>query len=195
MTEMHPERVQRWRQGFKYLNKFMLSMWSLGFGKWMNVWPDVIGQIMVLRHVGRRSSVQHKTPVNYAIVGGELYCVSGFGEISDWYKNILKDPSVEVWLPDGWWAGVAKDISDHEHFLPLVREVMIGSGFAAWLAGLQPKRMSDIELERLTAGYKLIHIRRDRERTGTGGPGELAWIWPLIILLALPFLLRRRKKS
>jgi deazaflavin-dependent oxidoreductase (nitroreductase family) len=195
MTVMDPVQVQRWRQGFKYLNKFMLSMWRLGLGNWMNIWPDVIGQIMVITHVGRRTGVHHKTPVNYAIVDGEVYCVSGFGEISDWYKNILEDPNVEVWLPDGWWAGIAEDISDHEQFLPLVREVMIGSGFAAWLAGLQPKRMSDVELERMTLDYKLIHIRRDVERTGPGGPGELSWIWPVIVFLAVPFLLRRRRKS
>jgi deazaflavin-dependent oxidoreductase (nitroreductase family) len=170
-------------------------MWRLGFGKWMNIWPDVIGQIMVITHVGRRSGVDHKTPVNYAVVDDEIYCVSGFGKISDWYKNILKDPQVEVWLPNGWWAGIAEDVSDQEQFLPLVRKVMIGSGFAAWLAGLYPKRMSDIELERKTQGYKLIRIRREAERTGPGGPGELSWIWPLIAFLSILLLLRRRKNS
>jgi deazaflavin-dependent oxidoreductase (nitroreductase family) len=161
MTELDPMQVQRCRQGFKQLNRFMLSMWRLGLGKWMNIWPDVIGQIMVITHVGRKSGMQHKTPVNYAVINNEIYCVSGFGEISDWYKNILLDPHVEVWLPHGWWTGVAEDVSDHEQFLPLVREVMIGSGFAAWLAGLFPKRMSDIELERKTQGYKLIRILRE----------------------------------
>jgi len=195
MTEMDPEQVQNWRQGFKYLNKFMLSMWRLGLGNWMNIWPDVIGQIMVITHIGRRSGVNHKTPVNYAIVEGEVYCVSGFGEISDWYKNILKDPAVDVWLPDGWWAGVAEDISDHEQFLPIVREVMIGSGFAAWMAGLQPKRMSDIELERKTHGYKLIHIRRTEARTGPGGPSDLIWIWPVIAILSILALLRNKRRN
>lgn len=195
MIYMDPARVQRWRDAFKYLNRFMLSMWRLGLGNWMNIWPEVIGQIMVITHTGRRSGIRHQTPVNYALVNDEIYCVSGFGEISDWYKNILQDPHVEVWLPQGWWAGIAEDISDHEQFLPLVREVMIGSGFAAWLAGLFPKRMSDIELQQKTQGYKLLRIRREVERTGPGGPGEFAWIWPLIVFLTLPFLFKRRKKG
>jgi deazaflavin-dependent oxidoreductase (nitroreductase family) len=149
---------------------------------------------MVITHIGRKSGMRHKTPVNYAIIDDEVYCVSGFGEISDWYQNIVKDPQIEVWLPNGWWSGVAEDVSDHEHFLPIVREVMIGSGFAAWLAGLLPKRMSDVELEQKTKGYKLIHIRRENERTGPDGPGELSWIWPLIAFLTIPLLLKRRNK-
>lgn len=195
MTEMDPLQVQRLRQWFKYLNKFMLTMWRTGLGNWLNLWPDVFGQIMVLSHVGRTSGIIYKTPVNYALVDGELYCVSGFGKVSDWYKNILIDPNVEVWVPEGWWAGIAVDITEHPNYLPLLREVLIGSGFAAWLAGLRPKSMTDVELERKTRGYKLIHIRREQERTGPGGPGEWSWIWPLIVFLALPFLLRRRRKS
>ena len=67
---------------------------------------DLSGQIMVLTHTGRKSGLRRRTPVNYALVDGEVYCTAGFGQISDWYRNILANPQVEVWLPDGWWAGV-----------------------------------------------------------------------------------------
>jgi hypothetical protein len=50
--------------------------------------------------------------VNYAIVDGEVYCTAGFGAVSDWYRNIRTNPEVEVWLPDGWWAGVAEEVTD-----------------------------------------------------------------------------------
>ncbi len=195
MTEMDPVQVQRLRQGFKYLNKFMLSMWRVGLGKWLNIWPDVFGQIMVISHIGRKSGKRHRTPVNYAIVGGELYCTSGFGEASDWYQNMIKEPNVEVWLADGWWEGVAEDVTNHEQYVQLMRAVLIGSGFAAWLAGIMPKRMSDLDLMQKTHGYKLIHIRRTEARTGPGGPADLIWIWPVIAILSIFALLRNKRRN
>ena len=182
------------RQGFKYFNRLMLFMWRLGLGKFINLWPPVIGRIMVITHTGRKTGARRQTPVNYAIIGGELYCTAGFGAGTDWYRNIRKDPQVEVWLPEGWWAGTAVDISDAPERLPLLRQVLIGSGFAAHLAGINPHTISDAGLERLTQDYCLVHISRTEARTGSGGPGEYSWIWPLATMLLLPALLLRRPK-
>ena len=193
MTTLDP-RMEQLRQGFRrYLNPFMLSLFRLGLAWWFNVWPAVSGRVMVITHTGRRTGAKRRTPVNYAIVDDELYCVAGFGPIADWYRNILKDPHVEVWLPDGWWAGVAEDVSDCEERLRLMRQVMIGSGFAARVAGLNPYTMSDAELDRTTATYRLVRIRRTEARAGSGGPADLAWVWPLAAMILLPLALRRRK--
>lgn len=184
------------RQAFKhYLNPFMLLMWRLGLGKWLNVSPEYGGRLMVLTHVGRKSGVHHRQPLNYAVVDGELYCTAGFGRSSDWYKNILANPNVEVWLPDGWWAGVAEDVSGSPERLRMLRDVIIASGFAGYLAGLDAKHMSDAELEPLTRAYPLIHIRRMESRTGTDGPGDLAWTLPVsaMVFLAMVWLTRMGK--
>jgi len=182
------------RQGFKYFNRFMVFMWRLGLGSWVNMWPQGSGQIMVITHTGRKTGLRRRTPVNYALVDGELYCTAGFGPRTDWYRNILANPQVEVWLPDGWWAGVAEDITGDERALSLLRAVLIASGFAAPAAGLHPKTMTDDELAAATAHYRLIHIRRTEARTGPGGPGDLAWVWPLATFLLLPLALRRRRR-
>jgi len=193
VTTLDP-RMEQLRQGFRrYLNPFMLSLFRLGLAWWFNVWPAVSGRVMVITHTGRKTGAKRRTPVNYAIVDDELYCVAGFGPIADWYRNILKDPHVEVWLPDGWWAGVAEDVSDCEERLRLMRQVMVGSGFAARVAGLNPYTMSDEELDRATATYRLVRIRRTEARTGPGGPADLAWVWPLVAMILLPLALRRRK--
>jgi hypothetical protein len=54
---------------------------------------------------------------------------------------------------------------------------LIGSGYAAHAAGLNPKTMSDDELVAATSTYKLLHIYCDQPYTGPGGPGELVWVW------------------
>jgi deazaflavin-dependent oxidoreductase (nitroreductase family) len=190
---------QRLRTGFKFLNKYMLLMWRLGLGVYLNQ-PKTWGNIMVISHTGRVSGLRRRTPLNYAVVDGEVYCVSGFGDVSDWYRNILVNPEVEIWMPGGWWAGIAEEVADPGERLPLLRQVIIGSGFAGRLAGFDPYRMSDTELEAATASYRLVHILRREARTGPGGPGDLAWVWQaatallLGLLLVSPLVSSKRKK-
>jgi deazaflavin-dependent oxidoreductase (nitroreductase family) len=191
--EINPILALQLRQAFKYGNRFMLWMWRLGLAKFINLSPETIGRIMVLTHVGRKTGAVRKTPVNYCIVNNDIYCTAGFGSISDWYRNILKNPQVEVWLPEGWWQGKAEDVSHHPDRVELLRQVLIASGFAARSVGLQPKTMTGEEIEAATSDYKLIRIRRTAACTGAGGPGDLAWIWPAATFLLLPLALRRRR--
>lgn len=181
------------QQGFKYFNKFMLLMWRLGLGPWVNYSPSVGGRIMVLTHIGRRSGKVYHTPVNYAEVEGELYCTAGFGQVSDWYRNIRSHPQIEVWLPDGWWQAEAEEVTGSGGRLFLLRQVLLNSGFAAYAAGINPNTITDDELAEATTEYRLIHIRRGAARTGPGGPGDLWWVWPLATFVLLPLAFRRRK--
>lgn len=189
--EITPEEL---RQQFKKMNKFMLLTWRLGLGKWINFLPDSIGQIMVITHKGRKSGETYKTPVNYAVIDGDLYCTSGFGAISDWYQNILTNPEVEVWLPNGWWEGTAVDVTESKDYLWQLRTVLIASGFAAPAVGIEPKTMSDEDLAAATEDYRLVRISRTAPRTGDGGPGDLSWVWPLAVFLMFPLLFFRGKK-
>ena len=107
MSTLAPEKLENLRQMFKQMNKFMLLMWRLGLGSWLNFWPDVGGRIMVITHTGRKTGLKRRTPVNYALVEGELYCTAGFGPMSDWYRNLKAHSQVEVWLPEGWWRSRA----------------------------------------------------------------------------------------
>jgi deazaflavin-dependent oxidoreductase (nitroreductase family) len=163
-------------------------------GPLLNMGPAMAGRYMVITHTGRKSGNKHRTPVNYAEVDGEIYCTAGFGSVSDWYRNIIANPQVEVWLPDGWYAGIAEEVLHPEARLPLLRDVLIGSGFAALAAGIDPSKMTDEELDAATKEYKLIHIRRVAARTGADGPGDLVWVWPLVVMVLLPLALFRRRK-
>ena len=195
MQKLTPEIEQRLRAGFKVLNKFMLLMWRLGLGWMLNIWPAGFGRIMVITHTGRKSRLQRRTPLNYAEVDGEIYCTAGFGQISDWYRNIMANPAVEVWLPgrpDRWWTGVAEDISGSPQRMALLREVLIASGFAARAVGINPVKASDEALAHVCADYRLLHIRRGEARTGPSGPGDLAWVWPILVMA---WLVRPRRRK
>ncbi len=193
--DRQPQAEQALRQAFRYLNRLMLLLWRLGLGQWLNAGPKMLGRYMVITHTGRKSGRQRRTPVNYAIVDGEIYCVAGFGSVSDWYRNLMANPAVEVWLPDGWWNGTAEEMSGSAGRLPILRQVLANSGFAAYAAGVDPVNMSDEDLDRVTRDYCLIRIHRTAARTGRGAPGDLAWVWPLsTLILSVALLVKRGRK-
>lgn len=182
------------QQTFKSVNRFMLLLWRLGLGPWVNLLPSIGGRTMVITHVGRKTGRQRRTPLNYAIIEDEIYCTAGFGSASDWYRNVLAHPQIEVWLPDGWWTARAEEVADIDSRLPILRQVLIASGLAAAIAGIDPYNMADEELDQVTSEYRLIRIRRMSPCTGRGGPGDLAWVWPLATMILLPLALARKKR-
>ena len=188
-----PTTEARLRRIFKAFNRFMLLLWRLGLGSYGNG-TKFGGYIMVIKHKGRKTGLTRYTPVNYAVVDGDIYCTAGFGKVSDWYRNIVEDPRVEIWLPDGRWVGVAEDVSGIENRVYLLRQVIIASGFAGPLFGVNPKQLSDDDFVQMLENYRLIRIKRTDAVTGPDGPGDLAWIWPLSTFVLLLLLFRKKRE-
>jgi len=154
------DTVTQQRQFFKKFNRFMVWMWERGWASWINAWPSVSGRVMMIYHRGRKTGLPHKTPVNYAVIDGEVYCTAGFGAVSDWYRNIVANPEVEIELPNSRFAATFEDVSDAPRRIPLLRQVLINSGIVAPLMGIHPKKMSDTELDAITPEYRLVRFRR-----------------------------------
>jgi len=152
------EQMNNLRKVFHTMNRFMVFMWKIGMGRMMNIWPAVIGRIMVIKHRGRKSGKEYLTPVNYAIVDREIYCTAGFGSTSDWYRNMRANPNVELWLPERKRKALAEDVSDSPNRLFLLRQVIIASGFAGPMFGIDPKKINDEQLDVLAKDYRLIHF-------------------------------------
>jgi deazaflavin-dependent oxidoreductase (nitroreductase family) len=182
MTTISPETEQNLRQMFRQLNRFMLLMWRLGLARFINFWPEGVGRIMVIQHVGRKTGKTRQTPVNYAEIGGEVYCTAGFGAVSHWYRNLLAHPDVEIWLPNGRFHAHAHDITDQPNTLPILRQVLINSGFAATAVGVHPKTMSDEELAAATKSYRLMRFTKTQP---AAGKADLLWVWPVLASLLL----------
>jgi deazaflavin-dependent oxidoreductase (nitroreductase family) len=57
------------------------------------------GRFLLLNHIGRKSGLPRQTVlevVNFDPLTGTYFVASGFGENSDWYQNILKNPDVMI---------------------------------------------------------------------------------------------------
>ncbi|MEP7134653.1 MAG: nitroreductase/quinone reductase family protein [Chloroflexota bacterium] len=153
-----PTQMETLRRAFRALNRLMVFMWKIGWGRLMNFWPAVIGRIMVIKHRGRKSGKEYLTPVNYAIVSGEIYCTAGFGSGSDWYRNMLANPNIELWLPEGKRKAHIEDVSDAPNRLHLLRQVIIASGFAGPLFGINQKKLNDEQLDKVSKEYRVVHF-------------------------------------
>jgi deazaflavin-dependent oxidoreductase (nitroreductase family) len=193
------------RQGFKQGNRAMVLGWRLGAGSFMNrSWLS--GQIMVITHRGRSSGRVYRTPVNYAMFGDDVYCIAGFGHRSDWYRNVLADPDVEIWLPSttfggpvSWWLAHAEQVTEEPFRLQRIRDVLVASGFAGRLDGFRPDIGED-ELRTMSADFPLLRLSRVQARTGSGGPGDLDAVWQVVasvlaVVAVAGYAARRRSRS
>ena len=181
------------RRIFWFLNKFfMVPLFRLGLGPIFG--NPFTGYIMVLKIIGRKTGKLRFAPVNYAILDGKVYCVSGFRKVSDWYANLRANPAIEVILPGGTIAGTATVATDPAAKIKMIRKIFQGAGFAGFFEGFNPFRISDEELALRTADIPLICIQPNGLGSGASDPGGWAWIWApisiLVFILALRLIFR-----
>ncbi len=179
------------RRFFWFLNKFfMVPMFRLGFGPFFG--NPLSGYIMVLRIRGRRTGKIRYAPVNYAISKGQVYCLSGWGRASDWFRNLLAAPSVEAILPGGAIFGQVEVADDPAERAAVIRQILKNGGFAGFFEGFNPYRVTDEELMRKTEGLPLVRIRPVGIGNGASDPAGWMWVWTLVLIAASVLLLWRR---
>jgi len=176
------------RRIFWFLNKFfMVPMFQLGFGAFFG--NPLSGYIMVLKTLGRKSGKVRYAPVNYAIHKGSIYCISGGRKTSDWYKNLMAVPEIEVILPSGAVSGRVSEISESGERLAIIRKILMNAGFAGFFEGYNPFTITDEELAHKTADLPLLRIEPVGVANGAFDPGGWAWIWSYVVTFIIILIL------
>jgi hypothetical protein len=172
---LSPEVMNRLRRMFRSMNRGMVLMWRLGLGRWAEAWPSVTGRLLVVEHHGRTTGNRYLTPLNFATEHRSRYCLAAFGREADWYRNVFAARRTVLWLPDGPWTAVATDVTGEPESRDLIRQVLVDSGFAARVFGLNPGEMTDVEIDAATSGYRLVRFElMDR---CDENPADLSWVW------------------
>lgn len=165
-------------RGFKSLNRyFMIPVHRAGLGAWLST--PIGGYMLLLRVRGRNSGVTREIPLNYLVADGSVWVVAGFGPRTHWYRNLLADPGVEVWMPGGRHAGVAAEELDPAVRARILPALMKATGGPAFMIGTNPWTASDEEIGACLAWVPLVRIRPDDGplEPGPDDPGGRAWIW------------------
>jgi deazaflavin-dependent oxidoreductase (nitroreductase family) len=81
-------------------------MYAIGLG-------PLIGRIiLLLTTTGRKTGKRRVTPLQYEEIDGAFYIGSARGKQSDWYRNILANPQVEVRVKNRRFRGLAEPLTD-----------------------------------------------------------------------------------
>jgi deazaflavin-dependent oxidoreductase (nitroreductase family) len=172
------------------MNKyFMVPMFQLGFGPIFG--NPLSGYIMVLKTIGRKTGKIRYVPVNYTIYRGNVYCISGWRKLADWYRNLQAHPEIEILLPGGTVFAHMDEICNPDEKGLVARQVLKNAGFAGFFEGYNPFTISDVELKQKTADLPVLRFRPLGVGNGPSDAGGWAWIWSVVVTVILVVLLVR----
>jgi len=169
---------------FWFINKFfMVPIFRLGLGPFFG--NPFSGYIMVMKVIGRVSSKTYYVPVNYAIKEGNVYCISGGRRTSDWFRNLMAKPEVELILPGGAIYARAQESTDSQEKLVMSRQILKNAGFAGFFEGCNPHTISDDALRDRIEGLPLLSFTPIGVGSGASDPAGWVWISLLVITIAI----------
>ena len=176
------------RSQFKSMNRhYMVPASRLGLLPWM-VNP-LMGYILVLQTIGRKSGKPRQTPLNYTLADGSIYCMAGFGAGTDWLANLKANPNVEVRLPGTIVKGKAEIVTEQEVIERIFIQIIHNCGFASLFVGLNPLALTDEKILTKRGQQVVVRIRPTEIWAGPYDPGSKGWIQSTLPFITLSLLL------
>lgn len=146
-------------------------------GAWVG--SPLTGYFLTLTTTGRRTGLPRQTPLNYAILDGHIYVLSGFGTQADWYRNLTADPHVTLALPGRLAHGTAVPVRDPVEAEQAALAVVRNCGFAVVFEGMNPLTATDAQLRAQLAGRPVMRITTPVPiHPGRHDPGSHWWLLP-----------------
>ena len=173
------------RRAFRILNRwFMVPVHRAGLGAWLG--SPIGGWMLLLRARGRRTGIVRETPLSYLVAEGSVWVVAGFGPDTQWYRNVLADPSVEVVLPGRRLAATVTEVREPAVRARVLPALIRATGLPSFLGGMNPWRDSDERLLRATDFVPLLRIDpvAGPLSPGPDDPGGSAWLWRQGLVIA-----------
>lgn len=142
----------------------------------------LIGYFLTLTTTGRRSGRPRRTPLNYAILDGRVYLLSGFGRRADWYRNLTADPRVSLAMPGRVVEGTAEPVLDPVEAERGAVAVARNCGFALLFEGVNPLTATDERLRAQLAGRPVVRVTAAEPIVpGRHDPGSSWWLLPRVL--------------
>jgi len=147
---------------FRFIKHPPQVAYALGLG------PLIGRLILLLTTTGRVTSKPRITPLQYEEVDGEFYVGATRGLKSDWVKNILANPTVEVRVKSKRFLCHAEVITDPSRIAEFLEirlknhHLMVGAMLKADGISAQPSRA---ELESFAENIVVVAIHPDDDLT------------------------------
>jgi deazaflavin-dependent oxidoreductase (nitroreductase family) len=170
---------------FMKVNRWMtVPMLRAGLGPWLG--SPAGGWLMLMRVRGRRSGTVREVPLSYIVDEGAVWVMAGFGPGTQWYRNLLADPTVDLVLPGRTRRCIAREVRDPETRRRMMPKLLRATGGPGFMSGCDPWHASVDEVLAATASAPLIRLEPVGEAlvAGPDDPGGLGWVWRQIVVLA-----------
>jgi deazaflavin-dependent oxidoreductase (nitroreductase family) len=178
---------------FRVLNgTWTVPLLKAGLGPWLGT--PIGGWMLLLRDRGRKTGLVRDVPLSYFIDEGAAWVMAGFGPKTQWYRNLLADPGVEVILPGRTRRCVAHEVRDPATRRRILPRLVRATGLPGYMTGCDPWRAPVDDVLEATAWVPLIRLRPVGEPlvAGPDDPGGLGWAWRQAVAVAVTVWLGRR---
>ena len=186
LTERGAQASPAMHATFKALNGSMtIPLLRAGLGPWLG--SPLGGWLLLLRVRGRKSGLIRDIPLSYLVAEGSAWVMAGFGPGTQWYRNLLADPDVEVILPGRTRRCIGENVRDPDTRRRILPELLRATGAPGFMSGCDPWHASVDEMLEVTASVPLIKLCPVGEPlvAGPDDPGGLGWVWRQLIVLGL----------
>ncbi len=167
--------------------KTPLLWWRMGLGPLLSH-PMLAGNRMLLLTTwGCKSHLARHTMLSCAQLDDKLYVCSGWGANTDWYKNIIADPTVAVQFGNEVFSAQARRVQDKDEFSEIARHMFQTGGdthFKDWLASLDIDYDVDDLIKKRERVY-YVALDPSEEAGPPPMPANLRWIWVALIFAIL----------
>ena len=174
-------RLNRW---------LMVPALGAGLGRWLAT--PIGGYLLLLRTRGRRTGLERDAPLSYLVEEGSVWVLAGFGPVTNWYRNLLANPEVEVQLPGRHLRCRGEEVLDAEVRRRIAPRLVRATGLPGALIGCNPWTATDQRILEQIEGVPLLRLRIESGpiEAGPDDPGGRAWIWrqSMLAVAALGFL-------
>ena len=176
----------------KKLYRFPLCLYRLGLRRLFSKY------ILIISTFGRKTGKIHRTPVEYFRWQDRLYVMSGFGEHTDWYQNLLVNPHVTIQTHQSILHAVARKPQTDKEWEGVFKFLRT-SPVARMSEPALLDRLDEPQIRDAIKTWPILTFDPTEEACPPSLELDLLWTWPLILfgnaLFILFYWLCQRKES
>lgn len=179
MSDLVAAASDRSRTMFRHFNRwFALPIHRAGLSAWLGT--PLTGCQLLLTTTGRKSGLRRDTPLGYLVAEGAAWVLAGYGPTTQWYRNLLAEPGVEVLMPGRPPFGArADEVLDPTVRARIIPPLVRSMGLPGSVIGEITLTASDERILELVRWVPLIRLTPDGPplTAGPDDPGGTGWIW------------------
>ena len=169
-----------WR---KFAWRVPLFLWRMGLGRLFRSLP-----MLVLTTRGKKTGRPRHVMVEYSFLNGRIYVTPGWGERTQWYRNIAADPHVTAQRKGEVFAANAVRVTEESELKAVFHHARRTSPM--WKPFLNSWGIEDNLQDFLSKRDRIVALHLDRTDLSLPLPPlrvDLWWVW--LVLAALSTIL------